>query len=516
MERSVLAKTGVVVKQYAPLLLMCAVVIGCIIAAPSLFAFRHVRNVLSAAAAPVILACGLSVCFSGGYIDFAAVRSMLFGAVLSGVLIQRADAPDKVFQLLPELPAAVPLFAAVVFCAGFAVLPVLASARFRIPPVLSSLLFGFFLQGCAVLLAAGFTGTPSVITDFAAPVLSFGASWVGFDQVYSVPWIALIAAAVTSGCWLFTARSRLGISIGFAAPGLSGRYDLLTGESRKNTAENARNLRVLAVSLVPAALISGALYGLAGFIFAARTGSVSAGDSSDMWLFVFCGCLIGGVSVFGGRGSPVRAALGVCVCLFFEYAFDFLNVPAGMTHMCIAVCAAASLCLDAACRRGTLKADGCQAREPSGAKEEAETQEAPAAAVRNEQQPAASADKAFACAVKAPAAAQDEFSAYTAPAADAMQREEAQEPARGEPPAAETETQKASAAAAEAEPEPPCDSVAAVLREDQSASDVARSEAPADNAAETALEPAAETAAAEPKKKKAGSSKWKLGGDFFD
>ncbi|HIW36169.1 MAG TPA: hypothetical protein IAA30_04235, partial [Candidatus Treponema faecavium] len=361
------------------------------------------------------------------------------------------------------LPAAVPLFAAVVFCAGFAVLPVLASARFRIPPVLSSLLFGFFLQGCAVLLAAGFTGTPSVITDFAAPVLSFGASWVGFDQVYSVPWIALIAAAVTSGCWLFTARSRLGISIGFAAPGLSGRYDLLTGESRKNTAENARNLRVLAVSLVPAALISGALYGLAGFIFAARTGSVSAGDSSDMWLFVFCGCLIGGVSVFGGRGSPVRAALGVCVCLFFEYAFDFLNVPAGMTHMCIAVCAAASLCLDAACRRGTLKADGCQAREP---------------------------------------------------AADAMQREEAQEPARGEPPAAETETQKASAAAAEAEP--PRDSMAAVLREDQSASDVARSEAPADSAAETALEPAAETAAAEPKKKKAGSSKWKLGGDFFD
>lgn len=451
MERSVLAKTGVVVKQYAPLLFMCAVVIGCIIAAPSLFAFRHVRNVLSAAAAPVILACGLSVCFSGGYIDFAAVRSMLFGAVLSGVLMQRADAPDKVFQLLPELPAAVPLFAAVAFCAGFAVLPVLASARFRIPPVLSSLLFGFFLQGCAVLLAAGFTGTPSVITDFAAPVLSFGASWVGFDQVYSVPWIALIAAAVTSGCWLFTARSRLGISIGFAAPGLSGRYDLLTGESRKNTAENARNLRVLAVSLVPAALISGALYGLAGFIFAARTGSVSAGDSSDMWLFVFCGCLIGGVSVFGGRGSPVRAALGVCVCLFFEYAFDFLNVPAGMTHMCIAVCAAASLCLDAACRRGTLKADGCQAREP---------------------------------------------------AADAMQREEAQEPARGEPPAAEAE--------------PPRDSMAAVLREDQSASDVARSEVPADSAAETALEPAAETAAAEPKKKKAGSSKWKLGGDFFD
>lgn len=353
MNHPVFIKICDFVKWHAPILLVCLAVITCVIAVPSLFAFRHLRNVLYASATPVILACGLSVCFAGGYLDFAAVRNLMFGAVLSGVLLQASDAPDKVFRSLPELPVIVPLFLVIILCAGLAVLPILISVRFRVPPILSSILFGGGFQGCTVLLAAGFTGTPGVITDFTNSYTTFATAYIGVDQVYSIPWVVVIALLVVAGCWYFVKRSKIGISLGYSSPGLSGRYDLpFAGDSNdKLTEEGKRNLRFLAFSLIPVALISGALYGLAGFIFTACNGAVSASYETDLWLSVFCGCLIGGISVFGGRGASPRASFGVFMCLTFEYVFDFLNVPIGITRVCIVTLAVAALCLDIAQRR---------------------------------------------------------------------------------------------------------------------------------------------------------------------
>jgi rhamnose transport system permease protein len=57
-------------------------------------------------------------------------------------------------------------------------------------------------------------------------------------------------------------------------------------------------------------VISGALSGLAGFMFLARFGNITVVAAQGMELESVAAVVVGGVSTFGGIGTPVGAFLG--------------------------------------------------------------------------------------------------------------------------------------------------------------------------------------------------------------
>ena len=74
-------------------------------------------------------------------------------------------------------------------------------------------------------------------------------------------------------------------------------------------------------------VISGVLCGLAGFLYAARVGTVTVILASGWELSSLAAAVIGGVSVTGGSGTVVGAAIGAVVLATIDNGLVLLRVP---------------------------------------------------------------------------------------------------------------------------------------------------------------------------------------------
>jgi rhamnose transport system permease protein len=79
--------------------------------------------------------------------------------------------------------------------------------------------------------------------------------------------------------------------------------------------------------VVGAFVLSGALAGLAGVVFAARYGSVSSDEGTGSELQAVAAVVIGGVAIFGGSGTVWGAALGAVLLVTINRALPMLGIP---------------------------------------------------------------------------------------------------------------------------------------------------------------------------------------------
>lgn len=73
-------------------------------------------------------------------------------------------------------------------------------------------------------------------------------------------------------------------------------------------------------------LISGALYGVAGYLEAARIGSATSNLGLNYELDAIAACVVGGVSFNGGVGTIPGVIIGVIILQFINYGLVFINV----------------------------------------------------------------------------------------------------------------------------------------------------------------------------------------------
>lgn len=90
----------------------------------------------------------------------------------------------------------------------------------------------------------------------------------------------------------------------------------------------AANLYGLKVTrrVVSAFVVSGALSGLAGVLYAARYGTVSSNAGSGWELDAVAAAVIGGVAIFGGSGTVWGAAIGAYLLLTINRALPVIGV----------------------------------------------------------------------------------------------------------------------------------------------------------------------------------------------
>jgi rhamnose transport system permease protein len=78
--------------------------------------------------------------------------------------------------------------------------------------------------------------------------------------------------------------------------------------------------------VLAAFLVSGALAGLAGVLFAARFGTVDAASGTGDELEVVAAVVVGGVAVFGGSGTVYGAAVGALLLTTIGSALPVLAI----------------------------------------------------------------------------------------------------------------------------------------------------------------------------------------------
>ena len=134
---------------------------------------------------------------------------------------------------------------------------------------------------------------------------------LGTARVAGVPLLAVIAIAVVvaTGVWLRSFRS--------------GRELYAMGSNPE-----AARLAGIPVGrrLLLAFVLSGALAGLAGVLFATRYAVVDATSGSGYELTVVAAVVVGGVAVFGGSGTVYGAAIGALLLSVIQSALPVLRV----------------------------------------------------------------------------------------------------------------------------------------------------------------------------------------------
>jgi D-xylose transport system permease protein len=98
--------------------------------------------------------------------------------------------------------------------------------------------------------------------------------------------------------------------------------------------------------------LCGLMAGLAGMVYASNLGSISTDvDGGNLVLFAVAAAVIGGASLFGGRGKPLNALLGGLVIAVVVNGLALMSVSAAIQEIVTAVVLIAAVTLDAVVRR---------------------------------------------------------------------------------------------------------------------------------------------------------------------
>ena len=134
---------------------------------------------------------------------------------------------------------------------------------------------------------------------------------LGTRSVLGFPVLFLIAVAVLAvvGYYLWTARGGRELYAIGSDPAAADLYGL-----------NVRRRILFAF------LVSGALAGLAGVLYAARYGTVSSGAGANLELQAVGAAVIGGVAIFGGSGTVWGAAIGAVLLVTINRTLPILGI----------------------------------------------------------------------------------------------------------------------------------------------------------------------------------------------
>jgi D-xylose transport system permease protein len=161
-----------------------------------------------------------------------------------------------------------------------------------------------------------------------------------FISIQGVPWVVLIVLAVLLAWSVLLARTRY------------GRYVYAVG----GNAEAARRAGVsLSLIRTVAFVLSAFTAGIAGLIYASRLQSVSTNlNGGQLVLYAVAAAVIGGTSLFGGRGKPVDAVLGGLVIAAIYNGMGLLGLSAAWQYVVTALVLLAAVTLDSVARRGRI------------------------------------------------------------------------------------------------------------------------------------------------------------------
>jgi D-xylose transport system permease protein len=120
---------------------------------------------------------------------------------------------------------------------------------------------------------------------------------------------------------------------------------------------NAEAARRAGISLnrirVAAFMLTGLTAGIAGVLYESYLGSISSNvDGGSNVLLAIAAAVIGGTSLFGGRGKMLHAVLGGLIIAAIANGMGLINLSAAATEMVNALVLLAAVTVDAIGRRG--------------------------------------------------------------------------------------------------------------------------------------------------------------------
>jgi D-xylose transport system permease protein len=156
--------------------------------------------------------------------------------------------------------------------------------------------------------------------------------------IRGLPWVVLIVLGVLAMWTILLGRTKF------------GRYVYAIGgnaEAARRAGISLATIRTLAFTLASFTA------GIAGIIYASRLRSVSTAlDGGTLVLYAVAAAVIGGTSLFGGRGKAMHAVLGGLVIAAIDNGMGLQGYSAAAKYVVTALVLLAAVTIDAVARRG--------------------------------------------------------------------------------------------------------------------------------------------------------------------
>ena len=261
-----------------------------------------------------LLALALTPVIITGGIDLSAGSLLGLAAVVLGMLWRDAGWPV----------AAAALAAVAVGGLGGA-LNALLITRLRIPPLIVTLGSYSLFRG----LAEGLTGGVDNFTRFPEAFLFLGQGyWFGILPA-QLPLFVAFAAAI----WVLVHRTTLGRS--WSAIGFSG-------DGARHAGIRVERCTALAY------LVSGLAAGLAAVVYVSHVGQAKADAGTNYELAAIAAVVLGGTSIFGGRGTVAGTLLGLFAIAVLQNGMRLADQPAEAAGALTAVLLISAIALKSA------------------------------------------------------------------------------------------------------------------------------------------------------------------------
>ena len=155
--------------------------------------------------------------------------------------------------------------------------------------------------------------------------------------IKGVPWVFLIVLGVVTAWTILLGRTKF------------GRHVYAIGGNAEAARRAGISLpRVRTICFVLASFTAG----IAGIIYASRLRSVSTNlDGGTLVLYAVAAAVIGGTSLFGGRGKAIHAVLGGIVIASIDNGMGLQGFSAASRNIVTAIVLIAAVTIDALARR---------------------------------------------------------------------------------------------------------------------------------------------------------------------
>lgn len=169
--------------------------------------------------------------------------------------------------------------------------------------------------------------------------LIFNANRSSYTTLNGMPFAIPIDVGVLAGGSYILTKTKI------------GRYILAIGgntEAARRAGINVNRYRLMAFAF------SGFTTGIAGLLYVSRLNGISTGIEGGTYvLYAVAAAVIGGTSLFGGRGKMIHAVIGGLVIAIIDNGMNLINVSASGLEMVTALVLLLAVVVDALARRSS-------------------------------------------------------------------------------------------------------------------------------------------------------------------
>ena len=298
-------------------LLILFVITG--IADPGFLNYSSIISCFNTATMYTLLAVGIAFVIMTGEIDVSIGATLGITAAMTGMIAQQGG------SVISMLAACIVTGAAVGLVNGAGV------AYFGVPSLIFTLGTNSVVRGLIYILTDGRT-----IENFGGVIASYGNKTIFAEiTIYYAIAVALVAVA-----HFVLTKTR------------KGKYFIAVGDNAGGA--NLVGISVLSTKIL-AYVLCGVFAGLGGFVFASKYGQVMTVAGNGYEMTAIAACVIGGISLSGGLGNMVGAAIGAVIMSSISRLLVFIGLPATYNNTITGVMLIVIVVLDALTQRRAIE-----------------------------------------------------------------------------------------------------------------------------------------------------------------